>query len=585
MKRGAFLLLALTGSGCAFATAESVEQATNACTTNSTCGANGVCASVGTDHVCLATSSDLGQVVLEVRPTPDVNGNVVSHVFTDKLTLSGSLSADPQAVDLAVPANVTFSGQLFGPTTKDKCTGPDGSLPVKVELHAVTQYPLLTSTYNATASQASDGTWSYSLSVPAGTYDVYLTPQPVTLPLCGEDALPPRLVSGVDVSTNVKFSSAGDGLARVYGTLAVPKDRSVGGWHIEVVDPTYGFVISDSPPLPDPAVGATSVPILGGPNGDDPQGLRYYGTANPIIRCRDQTGALVVHWTLAGVDALGTGNVSLDLNDLLANPTQLFATVVDDQDQGVAASITVQSQFLTGDTKSQASFRMTAQADATGQFNASLVPGTYSVLVSPTSDTTVTTASGTWTVTPQTLHYGKTFQLDRRPLARGTVITPAGMPVMAIPVVATAHPADLKTYFDAFSSAASLVARDENVTTDQMGAFSFPIDPVTIDFSVRPDAASRFAWNVIPGLLVTAASVAPVDDLHALTLASPVLVSGTVTSPDGAVPSAVVRAYIPVAPADKTAPSNLVQIGETVADANGHYELPLPATVSQTASP
>ena len=581
------LFLALCASGCQLALAEKTQLTTNTCTTNSDCGTNGACSAVGADRVCLATTSDLGQVILEVRPAADVNGNVVSHVFTDKLTLSGTLPAMATPVDLAVPANVTFSGELFAPTSpalppSAKCTGTDGSLPVKVELHSIAQYPVLASTYTANASQDANGNWVYSLSVPAGTYDVYLTPQ-LPMSMCMGVALPPRLVSGVDVSKNVKFTSGADGMLRVSGSLIVPKDKSVAGWHLEIVDPTYGFVISDSPPLPDQN-GATSVPILGGPNNDEALGLRYYGTTNPIIRCRDSSGALVVHWTLAGADALGTGNVTLNLNDLLANLISLHATVVDESQNGVAAAVTIQSQVLTGNTQSQASFRVTTQADASGDFSANLVQGTYNVIVSPTADASVTSVEAPWEVDPSNLGFGKAFQLPQRPIAQGDVVTTAGGAVASVPVVATAHAPDMKTYFDAFASTTSLVARNGNVTTDGMGMFAFPIDPVSVDFSVRPDASSRFGWLVIPGLLVNSASVAPIDDLKALTLNAPVLVTGTVSSPDGVVPSAVIRAYIPVPPIDKTAPPNLVQIGETVADANGHYELPLPASVSQATT-
>ena len=591
------LVLAVAMSGCSLATADQALQTTNSCSNNGACGTNGVCATVGADRACVATTSDLGQVILEVRPAADVNGNVVSSVFTDKLTLSGPIPPSLPAVNLGVQANVTFSGQLFapvptGPAPATKCTGSDGSLQVKVELHAITQYPSLASTYTANAVQDASGHWVYSLSVPAGTYDVYLTPQPVDLKVCATVSLPPRLVRGVDVTKNVHFSSGADGMSRVYGTLIVPKGKSVQGWFIEVVDPTYGFVISDSTPLPDP-MGATSVPILGGPNGTDPQGLRYYGTTNPIIRCRsapangaptDPNGTLIVHWTLAGVDALGTGNVTLNLNDLLATQIPLQATVVDQNQNGVAASVLIQSAALPSDAK--ASYRWTAQTDALGQFKAALVQGAYNVVVTPTADSSVTSVQSTWTVDSSNLGFGKTFVLPQRPIAQGTVVTPSGGPVSSVPVVATAHAPDMLTYFSAYSTTTtSLVARDGNITTDAMGMFSFPIDPVAVDFSVRPDASSRFGWLVVPGLLVNSATVTPVDNLKPLTLSAPVLVNGTVSSPDGVVPSAVIRAYIPVPPTDKTAPPNLVQIGETVSDANGHYELPLPPSVSVQVTP
>jgi hypothetical protein len=299
------------------------------------------------------------------------------------------------------------------------------------------------------------------------------------------------------------------------------------------------------------------------------------------IRVRDAEGKLVVHWQLDGVNPLGTGNVSLNLNDLLAGPIALQGNVIDSNAVGVAASVTIQSESLTGNA-TQASFHQVTDTDAQGVFNVNLVAGTYDVFVSPKTDTTLASAQGTWNVSSSTLGHGTSFTLQPRPSARGQVTTMTGAAFASVPVVVTPHSSDAMSYFDKVNSSAMALTRDGNQTTDGGGNFSFLVDPGTVDFSVRPPSTSRFSWLVQPQIAIDPDTG---HDFKTIAMPAPAIVVGNVSTADGVVPSAVVRAYV----VDKSktmsnpnATPSVVQIGETVTDSAGHFELPLPPSLVQT---
>jgi len=148
--------------------------------------------------------------------------------------------------------------------------------------------------------------------------------------------------------------------------------------------------------------------------------------------------------------------------------------------------------------------------------------------------------------------------------------------------VVTPRSADAMSYFDKVNSSAMALTRDGNQTTDGAGNFSFLVDPGTVDFSVRPPSTSRFSWLVQPQIAIDPDTG---HDFKTIAMPAPAIVVGNVSTPDGAVPSAVVRAYV----VDKSktmsnpnATPSVVQIGETVTDSAGHFELPLPPSLVQT---
>lgn len=579
-------LSATLGTGCSLPLFDLNVEATNTCTTDSDCG-DGVCASVDGAPACVATSTDLGSVIVEVRPAADAKGNTVSHVFADSISLSGtSPQGLIQSADLQIPPKVTFSGQVTATVADATCAGVDGSVPTKVELHSVSAFAGLNETYTTSATyDAAADVYRYSIDVPAGKYDVYLkSTTPTERPDCALGAPVPRFVPNVDVSTSVDFTTGSEPPARLSGSLLVPKDRSVAGWRLEIVDNLYGLLLSDTMELADPIDGSASIQILGGPVGDDPLGLRFYYTGDPIIRLRDANGTLVVHWLLSGVDIDKDSKVDLDLADLVADPLPIEASIVDGNAQGVAASVTIESVLLSGTAKQNASFRVLTSTDTTGSLFVNLVPGEYRVSIAPTSDDTLATVSDKWSVSTDNLGHGKAFVLPKRPFLNGTVESAGGDPLPSMPLVAAASSPDALDYFSQTVDVSKLLPRQASVTTDTLGKFSLAVDPGTIDLSVQPSASSLFPWLVLPRLLVDTAENKPILDVDTLTLPSPVILQGTVSSNGTVVPFAVVRVLLPLPANGASMGSPVIQIGEAITDENGRYTLPLPPSISTSSA-
>lgn len=580
-------LSATVVAGCSLPLFELDDKSANTCTSDADCG-DGVCASIDGSAACVATSTDLGSVIIEVRPAADAKGNTVSHVFADTLSLSGNFpDGAVQTTTLEIPAKVAFKGQVFAPASAGDCAGDDGSLATKVELRPVSAFAGLGDTYTTnTVLDAETNTYSYSIDVPTGTYDVYLKPSaPSDRPDCASFAPPPRFFPGVTVKEGgVGLTPPDDLPTRLSGSLLIPKDRSVAGWRLDIVDSKYGLLLSDTIELADPTDGSDSIQILGGPAGDDPLGLSYYYVGKPMIRLRDATGTLVVHWVIPGVDLDKDGKVDLDLADLVADPLPLEASIVDASSQGVAATVTIESVSLSGTAQQNASFRVVAETDGQGSLAVSLVPGEYRVSIAPKYDDTLATVSDKWEVSSDTLGHGKGFVLPSRPVLTGAVESVGGSRLAAMPLVASASSPDALDYLSQTIDVANLLPRQSSVTTDFAGDFTLAVDPGTVDLSVQPPATSLFPWLIVPRLLVDTAANKPILDVDTLALQAPVIVQGTVIANGSVVPFAVVRVHLPLPSSGTNMGSPVIQIGEATTDENGRFTLPLPPSISTSTA-
>ncbi len=586
MSRALFTgLLALALSGCSvpFGTEDIVA---NRCTSNEECGAGSACVPAGDTmgNVCGATHAELGKVILEVRSTT-LQGGTTSFVFADQLVLSGDFG-DGVVPDLllGVPPNAAFTGRTFADAgTPAECAAADGSVPAAVELRYASALAFSTQLSGQTTAEPGDpvpASHRFTVDAAPGIYDVYIAPQP-SKESCS--APPPRLFRHVEIPSDVAtvdFTAPDDPPFRLGGTLKVPADVSLEGWVLEIVDPTYGKVISDSAPLPALTTGDT-LPILGADG--SAEGLRYYFTEQALLRLRDAKGSLSVHWALGAVDFDGDGVVVLDLRDLIATPMPLAATIIDADGKIVpSAHVTIRSQTLTGDANNNAVYRTTADSDADGTIQVRLVPGTYAVTIVP-STPGAAAFYGAWEVT-QTGGNGKGFQLEAQPELIGSVATPEGGSIGFTPVVASPSQQNDADYFSLALGAPSAASRQLSTTLDADGAFSLLVDPGSIDVSVQVSPDTAYPWVVVPRSLVLPAAQEPFHDFGVLELPKPVVVRGTVSSPMGPVPLAVVRAWLSAdGSGDPSSP--VVQIGEVVTDEAGRFFLPLPPSITAPEAP
>lgn len=138
-----FAFLALSTLGCGLQLDAEPDPSLNTCSSNSECGSEGVCVETQTGETrCVATSAELGNIIVEVRPS----GGTTSLVFFDETAAQPPFvvaGQNPngllQPLDIALPASVGVIGSIAAPEgLAESCIVDDGSatgvLPVDVTL-------------------------------------------------------------------------------------------------------------------------------------------------------------------------------------------------------------------------------------------------------------------------------------------------------------------------------------------------------------------------------------------------------------------------------------------------------------------
>jgi hypothetical protein len=565
-------------SGCSLPLESETLPFENSCAETAECGAGAACVSAAGRKVCAATKTDLGPVYLEVQAT-NVSGSSTSFLFTGLLELQGEHPGGVLvAADLQLPSLVEVTGSYEAlPGTPESCMAPQGggvgTVPVKVELRARTPLPGVENRLSAISALVA-GVHTFQVDAPPGTYDVYVTPQ--EQPDC--ETPPPRFFpAGLVVPSDVgkiKFAPRAEEPRTVTGTITVPQDQPLVGWQLDVIDPAYGKVVSDSITLGEPVDATVAFPPI-----------PYSYTDDALIRLRDPDGDLEVHWLLESVDFYGTGEVQLYLGDLEAVPLEMTGTVVGPGKTGpiAGASVTIQSKQLTGSANQNATYKLVTQSGDTGGITVKLVPGTYLVSVVPPTPG-MGTFFGEWEITPTGGGNGKGFELPLQPVLEGAVSTAGGEAVANAAVLVSPSQTVSSTYFSRIFEPLTPLPRQLTGTLGDTGGLQLAVDPGTLDFSIQTDAESGFPWLVRPRLVVQGADQTPSLDLGEVKVPYPVVVVGSVQSATGKkTPSALIRAWIPSGAGDvNAADAPLVLIGSTIADEDGSFFLPLPPTVTKS---
>lgn len=566
-------------AGCAFNAETTPDQSSNTCSTNSDCGDGSACApTVAGSAFCAATTAELGKVILEVRSSTSNE----SFVFFDQLELSGADATGlVKGVDLQLPQPVLFHATLAADAnTPDRCKATDGTIPFNVTLHRKADFPQFRADVVASAPIAadplSDGTTArVETSVNPGLYDVHLNP--IAIEGCELSPASPRIFSNVAISGDPSFDLPADPTlveAKLTGNITVPVDVSLEGWVVEVVDPFYGDVVSQSFTIQAPQPQQSSVAL-----GEGGLGIGFFPVNQAVLRLRSPDGSLMVHFDLGALDLDSNNNVEVDLRDLVATPMAISAHVIDASGLSLPnAQVDIQSVSLTGSAKQNASFNTVAQADAEGNISVSLVPGEYIVTIVPDAPGNAV-YFGQWVITDAQGGSGKGFQLTSQPQLEGSLVDPLGVPLASVPLSVTpvtVTPA--APYFNQALGAPLLVTRQFSSVSDLDGGFSLMLDPGRVDLSVRMPASSGFPWLVVPSLVVDEAADKPSLDLGVRSVEYPAIAQGHVGSADQDLPLALVRAW--VVSGDVESGQTLIQIGETNTDASGNFVLPLPPRIT-----
>lgn len=207
----------------------------------------------------------------------------------------------------------------------------------------------------------------------------------------------------------------------------------------------------------------------------------------------------------------------------------------------------------------QGSFSATTMTNDDGTFTQELLPGVYSITVTPPED--VENAWGTLSteaLVGEDLTTMEALVVPPQVDLRGSVTTFRDEPAVGATLDARARAHD----------DADGLHRSEETVSNALGAFVMSMDSGLYDMHVKVPSESGFGWLVEPELIMDldAGLVA-----RSYELVPPIPIDGVVTSADGLpVAGALLRAYVL---SGSGSDARQVEVAEAVSDADGGYRL------------
>jgi hypothetical protein len=592
-------------AGCSVDTLqpESRPAVANNCNANSECGGNGVC----TSGVCYSRTGAIDEVLLEIVPEATSPLGTVSFLSMQNGLERGSRNrVIPLSGPITYPVQVLVNGETLDEACPYVRTGkPSVAARVQfVRTGSVGGISVagLSNRFSLTVDTEPNTTGGFGKNVAlvAGSYDIYA--QPITYPNC---QIAPKLWRGVQVGR--------DGQVVAWEpptTLELPTPLTLNGrverrggeladWQVDIIDPTDEKVISTSAKL-GATTGASPVtnfkltfqPLEQAPAHFGSNSQR--GGPEPLIRLRPpkqaESKAPVLYFDLKA--AAVTGEANLIVSDL---PTSMQLVTVSGQVRGLGSSEGVRSTVKFFNSSFLMNFGLPAAfgpavtTDGAGRYTAELFPGTYRIVVIPEGAAddgkVVPGASPTrdWALTEQqeTIRSDASQELDisvaptRKIEGRATAgrddVPAQGATLEAAPLRASSS-----GIWSALTSPPISPAPASVPVNDTTGAFTLVLDPGRYDFSLKPSAASNFAWWILPDIRVIPSNMPGHVGTVNPRLLYPVPLEGTITvaeqnKPAQPLRNATVQAYA-VTP-DRNA---VVPVGIARTDDAGHYYLALP---------
>jgi len=587
-------LLALGGSsGCTSFADTSGVASLNRCAVDSDC-ARGVCANDGTQSLCVATEAELEHLYLEL----DVANNSPVAAGTRTVLPASAFGLDLQGgapngflrgitLPVAEPVEVvaTLEVSPLAASCAPILTGK--TLRASLELHPVGQ-PIGVSLPPYTGA-FEDALGGPRVAVPRGTYDIYIKPEIAGAPEC---TLPPVLIKEQLIDHYTELHYVRGEPTTLVGHLDVPHPPEC------EVDPSRCFRIELLDNQRGRVIGSTARLEAEGALATEGFTIRYWsddkGSAplDPVLVLRPpsalkELGMPELFWKLAAIDPDGDHDVSLELATLTSATSRyipLEATVRAPNGDPVSANVLLSSRQLLGGTfGDNALFQTAVTTDAEGNFAANILPGKYDVVAIPSANSTHAITLESWTFGQEDLGKGRTFEV--KPVSRvlGTALSPTGFAVANIASQVTPSATDDVSFLEAaFAAGQSAILaslpRTAMSYTDSNGAFELPLDPGRVDLSLRPSSATNLPWLVRRSVSVSS-SEPQILELGNLAFTEPVVLLGTVVTPDGApMPGATVRAWL-ATPSENSGRPSALGIGQATSDANGQLRLLLPSSV------
>jgi hypothetical protein len=208
----------------------------------------------------------------------------------------------------------------------------------------------------------------------------------------------------------------------------------------------------------------------------------------------------------------------------------------------------------------QGTFSASATTTQDGGFGTELLPGYYSLTVTPPED-----VENTWGILSTYVLVGEEITttgalvIPSQIELHGWVTTFRDEHAVGITVLARARP----------SNDSIAMPRSKEAVTNSLGAFVMSMDTGIYDLHIKVPSETGFAWLVAPDLLMSAERGALVRTYE---LRPPIPIEGSVRTSDGdSVAGALIRAYV-LSEADGDA-GRAVQVAETFSSEDGSYRL------------
>jgi hypothetical protein len=576
----------------------------NRCSTDRDCGSEGVC----TNGACYARGSEFDEIVLEIIPDANSTYGGMSFVSVQSGLRRGNLTA--RTTTLTGPIPFTTQVRINGEELDRNCpyiTTGKQSIAARIQFvrtGSVSGVAVADLSKRFTLTVDTEQTAS-GFSKPAallpGIYDIHV--QPSTTSTCqiasklwrnvevGRDgqvdaSAPPATL---DISASRKLSGS---VARKGGNLA--------DWQVDVVDPQDGRIISTSAKLgaTSDATPSTNFSVFFHPLedlGPRPSAI-WPGGTGPLIRLRPPKEAVAttpsptVYFDLNVTDIGATGEVGLDISKI---PDASHAVTVKGQVRGITGGEGVRGivKFLSVSLGGLiTSFAPAIPTDGSGFYTAELLPGDYRVIAVPDGADDIVTTGATpprqWATTSEARQRTITSEPNQ-------VVDLSVLPVRILQGTATAgnfgiaQGANFEAtllgegssgVLDGIISPSTSRAPTVLPVDDENGMVSFVGDPGRYSLTLKPAAASNFAWWVVPEMILLQETEPGVVGTMAPKLLYPLRFEGTIAiaSPNQAsqpLRNATVQAYVRAV--SQSGPL-VRQVGTARTDDMGRYYLPLP---------
>ncbi len=546
MKRLAALLLTMVAmSGCSLIVDSNTPRVTNHCAGDVDCSAGAHCDA--TMAMCIQDPSLPYDLWIEVVPPS------VSSVSTSTPVDLGPYTTFSGSIPLVVPRQVSVRGTV----RRDNAAG----MPVSAQITFTSTDPDPIGTRSISTRTTTTGDVDYVISVPShGTYDVLVEP-------LGDSraTVPPYRYTGVtvgmmDMALQIGLPTSGLP-SPINGTLVAAAGNTADGFEVLAVDRTSGALVSSvATTTADGSftlyLAATSAPfdlVIRPSSTRQMSGLAPTYRVHPEVLLPDSSDHVhvLIPAVVAPIEWAGTVEwpASRGMHAVAGAAMQLHSEDVVDATTGVIGSLD-----------------LSLTTDDMGRYAGMVLPGTYTVTITPSTDEELGVFSETRDL--HTALIGQVFNLPLRTVLSGTVESPDGDLMRDAHVRATPTGAALAGITN---PDVARLARPATALSGPMGDFRLELDVGVFDVVVEPPDGSGFAWTVdlgygVGGSTATLADVMQVD--------APVVVESDLTWLDGGtLANAEVRAFA------ITSDHRAVMVGRTTSDTHGHARMLVPATL------